>query len=300
MLRADASRRDGKRRSAGGAPRLATAAQVMAPLTRHGDRRRCVGRPLAVVGTPDPTGRPRRSGDARRRVNATLAEVLSNGRIVVFGQDVAVKGGVYGVTRGLRKRFGGAGCSTRCSTSRRCSVRRSAPRWPDCCRLPEIQYLAYIHNAEDQLRGEAASLAFFSNGQYRNGMVVRVAGLGYQRGFGGHFHNDNSIAVFRDVPGLVVVVPSHPADGTEAAADMCRAGASRRHASACSWSRLRSTTNATCSRVMPPGWRRTSPPLPRGPGPVRQGRDSRLGRGPAAGDVRQRGSHVDARGRATG
>ena len=30
-------------------------------------------------------------------------------------------------------------------------------------------------------------------------MVVRVAGLAYQRGFGGHFHNDNSVAVLRDV-----------------------------------------------------------------------------------------------------
>jgi 2-oxoisovalerate dehydrogenase E1 component len=78
--------------------------------------------------------------------------------------------------------------------------------------IPEIQYLAYIHNAEDQLRGEAATLRFFSNGQYQNGMVVRIAGLAYQRGFGGHFHNDNSIAVLRDIPGLVVAVPSHPAD----------------------------------------------------------------------------------------
>ncbi|MFC7504171.1 transketolase C-terminal domain-containing protein, partial [Nocardioides sp. GCM10030258] len=69
-----------------------------------------------------------------------------------------------------------------------------------------------LHNAEDQLRGEAASLRFFSNGQYQNGMVVRVAGLAYQRGFGGHFHNDNSVAVLRDIPGLVLAVPSHPAD----------------------------------------------------------------------------------------
>src|SRR3546814_7129402 len=56
--------------------------------------------------------------------------------------------------------------------------------------LPEIQYLAYFHNAADQIRGEAASLQFFSNDQYRNPMVVRIASLGYQRGFGGHFHND--------------------------------------------------------------------------------------------------------------
>ena len=78
--------------------------------------------------------------------------------------------------------------------------------------IPEIQYLAYLHNAEDQLRGEAASLSFFSNGQYRNPLVVRIAGYGYQKGFGGHFHNDNSVAVLRDIPGLVVASPAHPSD----------------------------------------------------------------------------------------
>ena len=42
---------------------------------------------------------------------------------------------------------------------------------------PEIQFLAYVHNAEDQIRGEAATLSFFSEGQYTNPMVIRIAGL---------------------------------------------------------------------------------------------------------------------------
>jgi 2-oxoisovalerate dehydrogenase E1 component len=78
--------------------------------------------------------------------------------------------------------------------------------------IPEIQYLAYFHNACDQIRGEAASLQFFSNDQFRNPMVMRVASLGYQKGFGGHFHNDNSIAALRDIPGLVVGCPSRGDD----------------------------------------------------------------------------------------
>ena len=40
-------------------------------------------------------------------------------------------------------------------------------------------------------------------------MVVRVAGYGYQKGFGGHFHNDNAVGVLRDIPGLVVAVAGH-------------------------------------------------------------------------------------------
>ena len=79
--------------------------------------------------------------------------------------------------------------------------------------MPEIQFLAYLHNAEDQIRGEAATLPFFSNGQWSNPMVLRIAGLGYQKGFGGHFHNDNALAVLRDIPGLILACPS---DGAEA------------------------------------------------------------------------------------
>lgn len=58
-------------------------------------------------------------------------------------------------------------------------------------------------------------MQFFSKGQYRNPMVMRVASLAYQKGFGGHFHNDNSIAALRDIPGLVIACPSR---GDDAAA----------------------------------------------------------------------------------
>ena len=57
--------------------------------------------------------------------------------------------------------------------------------------IPEVQYQAYLHNAEDQIRGEVATLPFFSRGRFSNPMVVRIASLGYQKGFDGHFHNDN-------------------------------------------------------------------------------------------------------------
>ena len=94
--------------------------------------------------------------------------------------------------------------------------------------MPEIQYLAYFHNACDQIRGEAASLQFFSNDQYRNPMVMRIAALGYQRGFGGHFHNDNSITALRDIPGLVVGCPSRGRRRGDDAAYAGRAGQGRR------------------------------------------------------------------------
>ena len=87
-----------------------------------------------------------------------------------------------------------------------------------------MQYLAYLHNAEDQLRGEGATLPFFSRGRFTNPMVVRIAGLGYQKGFGGHFHNDNAVAVLRDIPGLVVACPAR-ADDAAAMLRTCVAAA---------------------------------------------------------------------------
>jgi 2-oxoisovalerate dehydrogenase E1 component len=43
-------------------------------------------------------------------------------------------------------------------------------------------------------------------------MIVRIAAYGYQKGFGGHFHNDNSVAALRDIPGLVIASPSRADD----------------------------------------------------------------------------------------
>ena len=146
-------------------------------------------------------------------INATLADLMSaHAEALVFGEDVAVKGGVYGVTRGLRKRFGGRRVFDTLLDEQTILGTALGSALVGYVPIAEIQYLAYLHNAEDQLRGEAASLRFFSNGQYQNGMVVRVAGLAYQRGFGGHFHNDNAIGVLRDIPGVVLAVPSHPAE----------------------------------------------------------------------------------------
>ena len=114
--------------------------------------------------------------------------------MLVFGEDVGRKGGVYGADpRACSSASARRGCSTRCSTSSRSSASALGFGVSGLLPVPEIQYLAYLHNAEDQLRGEAASLRFFSNGTFTNPMVVRVAGLGYQKGFGGHFHNDNAV-----------------------------------------------------------------------------------------------------------
>lgn len=212
--------------------RLSTASEVMEPIARS--RPENVASDVRRAPSPDARtsafgGRlPEQAGPLTlaESINATLTDALATRpELLVFGEDVARKGGVYGVTRGLQRRFGvtrvfdtlldeqsilGVGLG--------CGISGLLP-------VPEIQYLAYLHNAEDQLRGEAATLPFFSNGQYRNPAVVRVAGYGYQKGFGGHFHNDDAVAVLRDIPGLIIASPSRP-DDAAAMLRTCLAAAS--------------------------------------------------------------------------
>ena len=183
-------------------PRLRTAEQVMASIVPP--KRASLAPPfetaIKVSKTPHPMG---------KLINLCLERLMQRyPQMVIAGEDVGRKGGVYGVTQRLQQKYGrfrvidtlldeqsilGLGIGL--------AQNRMLP-------VVEIQFLAYLHNAEDQLRGEAATLSFFSSGQYTNPMLVRIAGLGYQKGFGGHFHNDNALAVLRDIPGLVVVCPS--------------------------------------------------------------------------------------------
>jgi len=198
---------------------LASRAEVVAPLApRHPDRvarRAATAAPkearLSAFGgrLPEEAG-PLTLADT---INRGLADALAAfGEVVAFGEDVGRKGGVYGVTRGLARRFGAGRVFDTLLDEQSILGLGLGAGLSGLLPVPEIQYLAYLHNAEDQLRGEAASMQFFSAGQYRNPMVVRVAGLAYQKGFGGHFHNDNAVGVLRDIPGLVVAVPARAQD----------------------------------------------------------------------------------------
>ena len=188
-----------------GLPQLSSAEAVAAPL-RFPD-------PEAVA-----TSLPQRSKTTERltlsqSINQALSDVLASyPEAMVFGEDVGRKGGVYGVTRGLQKSFGPARVFDTLLDEQSILGLGLGAGVSGLLPIPEIQYLAYLHNAEDQLRGEAASLKFFSQEQYANPMVLRVAGYGYQKGFGGHFHNDDAIGVLRDIPGIVIASPSRPDD----------------------------------------------------------------------------------------
>jgi 2-oxoisovalerate dehydrogenase E1 component len=192
-------------------PQLPTAEAVMAPLApRHPDR---VAALVARPAEAQPPVEEHGPLTLALAVNRALAEVLAlHPELLVFGEDVGRKGGVYGVTRGLQRRFGAARVFDTLLDEQSILGLALGAGLSGLLPVAEIQYLAYLHNAEDQLRGEAATLQFFSQGAYRNPMVIRVAAYGYQKGFGGHFHNDHAVGVLRDIPGLVVASPARPDD----------------------------------------------------------------------------------------
>jgi 2-oxoisovalerate dehydrogenase E1 component len=148
-----------------------------------------------------------------RLLSWALADLmLAHPEIIVAGEDVGPKGGVYNVTAKLHDRFGSCRVINTLLDEQSILGLGIGAAHVGLLAITEIQFLAYVHNAEDQIRGEAATLSFFSNGQYTNPTIIRIAGLGYQKGFGGHFHNDNSLAIFRDIPGLILACPSNGAD----------------------------------------------------------------------------------------
>ncbi|MDO8349225.1 MAG: thiamine pyrophosphate-dependent enzyme [Planctomycetota bacterium] len=208
--------------------KLVTVAEIVQPLVRP-QAGQCEGKVadpatrLAVFGGKLPEDDPRPRHLAFRIPQALTDLLAAYPHGFLFGEDVAKKGGVYNATTGLCETFGpGRVFNTILDETTILGLAQGMAQ-AGCLAFPEIQYLAYIHNALDQIRGEAASLQFFSTGRpdrsrpgqtasYSNPMVVRIAGLAYQKGFGGHFHNDNSVGALLDIPGIVLGVPTRADD----------------------------------------------------------------------------------------
>ena len=202
-------------------PKLQQLAEIIAPLAPYtpaavkaeAERSDYADKRLAVFGGEQklPENAPPRH--LAIQINQALHDLFCKyPESLMFGEDIAQKGGVYTVTKGMHKAFGNKRVFNTLLDETIILGLAQGYANMGLLPIPEIQYLAYFHNACDQIRGEAASLQFFSNDQYRNPMVVRIAGLGYQKGFGGHFHNDNSVTALRDIPGLVVGCPSRGDD----------------------------------------------------------------------------------------
>jgi len=142
--------------------------------------------------------------------DALKTEMRSDPNILVFGEDVGPKGGVFLATEGLTNEFGKERCfdtplSEDGIIGTAIGMAMNGIR-PVC----EIQFQDFIFPAFDQIVSEAAKLRYRSGGQYTAPMVIRTPYGGGIRG--GLYHSQSGEAFFCHTAGLKVVIPSTPYD----------------------------------------------------------------------------------------
>ncbi|MDQ6696666.1 MAG: dehydrogenase E1 component subunit alpha/beta [Actinomycetota bacterium] len=208
-----------------GAREAVADAATIALASMRPDPRSITTHVVAIPELPEPSpltgdGEPVSLGEAIKR---TLHEQMAaDERIRVFGEDVADarelvlagvegKGGVFGTTHGLQRAFGQARCFNTPLSEANIIGRAVGQGLRGLRPAPEIQFFDYIWPAMTQIKSEAATIRWRSNGAFTCPMVIRVPIGGYLTG-GSIWHSQSGESIFAHIPGLLIAFPSRAAD----------------------------------------------------------------------------------------
>ena len=140
---------------------------------------------------------------------ALEAELADDERVIVAGIDVGAGGNVFGLTRGLRDRFGDRVRDTPISETAIIGLGVGAAM-AGMRPVVELMYLDFVGVCLDQLLNQAAKLPFMTGGTAEMALTVRTQ-FGAGRSSGSQ-HSQSLEAMLAHIPGLTVVMPSTPAD----------------------------------------------------------------------------------------
>jgi 2-oxoisovalerate dehydrogenase E1 component len=165
-------------------------------------------RPVRPEPQPPAEGAPVfRTMDAVR--TALEAELEADERVFVAGIDVGEGGNVFGLTRGLRDRFGDRVRDTPICETAIVGLGVGAAM-AGMRPVVELMYLDFLGVCFDQLLNQAAKLPFMTGGAAEMALTVRTQ-FGAGRSSGSQ-HSQSLEALLAHIPGLTVVMPSTPAD----------------------------------------------------------------------------------------
>jgi 2-oxoisovalerate dehydrogenase E1 component beta subunit len=139
-------------------------------------------------------------------------EMAADDRVVVLGEDIAVRGGVFRVTQGFLDEFGEERVIDTPLAEAGIIGLAVGMALHGLLPVAEIEFADFIHPAFDQMVSEVARMRYRSNGDFGLPMVVRAPWGGGVHG--ALYHSQSIEAFYGHIPGIKVVVPSTPADAS--------------------------------------------------------------------------------------